>query len=450
MCTYVIIKERINIYMKKNFIFICIFALLLGLSYPNEISGEEAPTVLGEFAKLKDGNWINLTKKQKLEDFDFLYQTLEENYPYFHVLERKEGVNLEKEYKKIRKKIKNSKTDAGFFVFLNQFTASAKDIGHLGSIYPIGYTNTIKSLKNLIKEADLGKIDKERQEKIVEIYSNPKSKKSYKKLNKLLMPVYNQVMDYYASQDENQQEEPYFNVETKILESEKIAYINIKSFSMDTYKEDKKILFNFYEQVKDYPHIIFDFTENSGGGMSYFNDLILSPNIDHTLSTEVYFFMKDGKNNRQFPDIKEFKPISSMPKLPNMNTEDFENLDLAAKDEYKIEPLSKEKMLNGKIWILTSDMVFSSSEYAVMFSKSTGFATLVGTQTGGDGIGVDPYLISLPNSGLLVRYAALYGTTSDGKSSQEFGTTPDILSKKGESALETCLNAIKEITDKKK
>ena len=33
------------------------------------------------------------------------------------------------------------------------------------------------------------------------------------------------------------------------------------------------------EQIKDYENVIFDFTMNGGGGMSYFDDLIVAPNI---------------------------------------------------------------------------------------------------------------------------------------------------------------------------
>ena len=33
--------------------------------------------------RFKNGNWIGLTNEQMLEDFDYLYKTLDENYPYF-------------------------------------------------------------------------------------------------------------------------------------------------------------------------------------------------------------------------------------------------------------------------------------------------------------------------------------------------------------------------------
>lgn len=126
-----------------------------------------------------------------------------------------------------------------------------------------------------------------------------------------------------------------------------------------------------------------------------------------------------------------------------MNQEDLKKLDLMLKSVYFVEPSKEQKTLKGKIWILVNENVFSSSEYAAMFSKATGFATLVGERTGGDGIGSDPLPITLPNSGIIVRYSPIYGITTDGTNSQEFGTEPDIYTKEGKTYLQTCIDAIK-------
>lgn len=125
-----------------------------------------------------------------------------------------------------------------------------------------------------------------------------------------------------------------------------------------------------------------------------------------------------------------------------MNQEDLSGLDLFVADTYKVEPSGEKKALKGKLWMLVNENVYSSSEYAAMFTKATGFATLVERTTGGDGIGSEPLPIVLKNSGLIVRYSPVYGTTPDGAGSEEFGTEPDILSPEGESPLETCLKAI--------
>lgn len=52
-------------------------------------------------------------------------------------------------------------------------------------------------------------------------------------------------------------------------------------------------------------------------------------------------------------------------------------------------------------------------------------------------------LFALPNTGLLWRNSIFYSINPDGSNSEEVGTTPDILIKKGESALNVCLEEIK-------
>jgi len=58
-------------------------------------------------------------------------------------------------------------------------------------------------------------------------------------------------------------------------------------------------------------------------------------------------------------------------------------------------------------------------------------------------IGIDTMLFALPNTGLLWRNSIFYSINPDGSHSEEVGTTPDILIKKGESALNVCLEEIK-------
>lgn len=424
---------------------------------PSQPELDKDPTVLGEFMKLdnKKGNWLNITQEQRLEDFAYLYQTLKENYPYFHVVQRMTGKEMEKVYQEYKEKVKTCDTDSKFFVILDQFTREAEMIGHLSTISPLDYPWFKEAYEELSGDTSE---DGERMKRIGETYTNEKTAFCYEKMDEVFWPVFDEVMAYYdnleedesqagsaASAPENQGEPQEFsNVETKILEPGKIAYIKICAFDMAGYEQDKKVLFDFYEQVKDYPHVIFDLTENGGGGMSYFDDLIAAPNIDEVLSTDVYMFMKAGKYNEKFIDFSEFQPISEAPSLPRMNREDFTEFDLYMPITYQIEPLSSGKMLQGKLWMLVSEKVFSSSEYAEMFTKATGFAELVGTTTGGDGIGIDPNPIVLPNSGFLVRYSPIYGVTPDGASSQEFGTEPDITSPEGQSPLDTCLREIAE------
>ncbi len=101
-----------------------------------------------------------------------------------------------------------------------------------------------------------------------------------------------------------------------------------------------------------------------------------------------------------------------------------------------------EAPYGGTIWVLVDDTVYSSSENFVMFCKNTGFATLIGTTTGGDGGIADPLLAALPNSGLIVRFSVFYRLNGDGNGNEANGTKPDIVLSEHEDALKKCLEQI--------
>ena len=70
-----------------------------------------------------------------------------------------------------------------------------------------------------------------------------------------------------------------------------------------------------------------------------------------------------------------------------------------------IESDNKSKF-KGNIYLLVDDAVYSSSESFSIFCKDSGFATLIGEKTGGDGGGIDPILFDLENSVLIIRMAS--------------------------------------------
>lgn len=403
-------------------------------------SDVQNPTVLNEFLRLEDGNWQGLTTEQKQEDLDYLYNILEENYPYFNLLERKYDVDLEEEFKEAREVAAQLWTDAQFYVLLEQLTGMAQMTGHLSVISPLEYDEFVSTYQNL---QSFDESEAKWVKKLADTYGNEESAETYEELTDLMWPVFQKVMNYYGQQPSITLDDGRPNVETKIIEKGHIAYVAIHSFDMDKYEESKKALFDFYEQVKDYDHVIFDLTGNGGGSSLYFDDLIAAPNLDEPLFVRTYVLMKDGEYNLRFWGDIDFLPSSALSNIPQINKDDLEDLALMQVRNDVVLPMYREKLLKGKLWMLVDGDVFSSSEYAAMMTKESGFATLVGTTTGGDGIGADPLPVVLPNSKIILRYSEFYGTTADGKSSQEFGTEPDIFCQNGETPLEACLRAIK-------
>jgi len=82
---------------------------------------------------------------------------------------------------------------------------------------------------------------------------------------------------------------------------------------------------------------------------------------------------------------------------------------------------------DGRVFLLVDGDVYSSAEMFAVWAKATKWATLVGTRTRGDGIGFDPGLVALPNSGIVVRYSEDMGINPDGSVNEESQTVPDVV-----------------------
>jgi C-terminal processing protease CtpA/Prc len=61
-------------------------------------------------------------------------------------------------------------------------------------------------------------------------------------------------------------------------------------------------------------------------------------------------------------------------------------------------------------WLLIDEKVFSASEGFAALCKEMKLAIIIGKTSRGDGSGVDPALIMLPNSKMVLRYTLDYST----------------------------------------
>ena len=419
-----------------------------------EIASSEPITTEDYLQTLSDKEkcWMNITPAQYLEDYDMLYQQLTENYPYFGVAQRKYGVDINQQYKHYRERIINCKNDNDFRSLIRAFVSEIQYTGHIAD-WGYGYMSKLKWMRDFVLEFPEYE---EQYEPYFDKLDNKISQKNYTAMQKFYQEINAEVDKLNSiassqSDDESEDNDDYEesesnNVTTNIIEDGKTAYVKINGFDMSLFKADQETLLSFYDDVMDYEHIIIDITENPGGGMDYFNQLVVAPLTTKTLEVPTFSLVKGGILNLHYLQIEEglrngtWQPISELPNMKNINKNDLADMDYFEKVVYTVLPSGKG--FRGQIWLLVSEYNYSSSEYAAMFSKHSGFATLVGTQTGGDGIGIDPTYIILPNSGLVIQYSPIYGVTSDGRSSEEYGTVPDITLEEGKTALETCLDVI--------
>jgi C-terminal processing protease CtpA/Prc len=135
-------------------------------------------------------------------------------------------------------------------------------------------------------------------------------------------------------------------------------------------------------------------------------------------------------------DSEKFEMLSSFHK------EDFTPGPLVTQITLQVEPEFSEGIFKGKIYALSDMGLTSSSAGFAMFCKNTGFATLVGSNSKGDGGGFNPIYTALPRSGLVMVNRVSYTLNEDGSCNAEVGTAPDIYSPAGEEPLDTVMNML--------
>lgn len=138
----------------------------------------------------------------------------------------------------------------------------------------------------------------------------------------------------------------------------------------------------------------------------------MRPNAARLLHSERWYLLNLTEETRAYLDTLGLtaQEISALPDNLQPAAEGFTHC-VCGVTEFEPAP----SPYPGKIWVLVDEGVYSASENFAAFCKNTGFATLVGEPTGGDGGIADPMLFALPESGLVVRFSVFYGLNADGQ-----------------------------------
>ena len=152
--------------------------------------------------------------------------------------------------------------------------------------------------------------------------------------------------------------------------------------------------------------------------------------------------MLEPKFDKSRDNITRYTDDSWQKEFPYISSDLLTGMDIFLKFSSTLKCTDVPDKFHGKIWLLVDRYCCSATEALACFSKETGFATLVGTKTGGSGKGAAPYYMALPYSGLIVAYEPYLSFNTDGTCNGTSGTAPDIVTEEGSDALETCLMAI--------
>lgn len=368
-------------------------------------------------------NSHKLTKEQRLADYDAMWKDIEENYPLMGVAERTVGINAEEVKKRYRSYAEIAPDDRAFFGAIQCCGDAFGECGHMQVFDAENYNNYLQ----LYQEMPCS-----HWEYLYNLLNNQASR-----------IFYGYIEEKVSSQTEqtgNGKDLDDSNLSTEILKSGRIAYMKIKS--MVNLETDIPKIQSFFKKIKSYQNCIIDIRGNGGGDSRYWIDAIVAPNLDKPVSYTNYELVQGETARSYLKTTEKIYPISQLPELPNLNQNDLRKMKYFTKCDTVIKNVNKKKKFTGKFYLLTDGDVYSSAEGFTIFCKQTGFATIIGEPTEGDGIGIDPLIFVLPNSGICLRFSSTLGLNPDGGSNEEFGTVPDVLCKDGEDALSACLDLI--------
>ncbi|MCL1998016.1 MAG: S41 family peptidase [Turicibacter sp.] len=380
------------------------------------------------------------TRAEYLEDVDFLYYILTNNFPFMGVIERRNGFDMRQAFADLRLRletIEDIMADRVFYAILeNTLSIPAAGLGHFG------IQSNVDWLVNVYGRMIPDGLDSP----WVSLLDNPTTREFYQLTDEIFDFSDLEIGEIPGEMPAEWDIVSPYNVQTDIL-TDGVAYVAISSFNSQFARHDTEVLLEFFREVADFEHLIIDIRGNGGGWSGYFPQLVMMPNISESMAANFYMLFSAHPHNMIFLNFREMEsnPIDEefLERLVYLNEDDAEMLDVYFRAEFLLEPLEEQAIFGGKIWLMVDRVVFSASELAAQMVQQTGFATIVGEPTGGDGLGIDPFIVTLPNTGIAFRFAASYGVDSLGRNNQEFATTPDILLPM-ERALEALLEIISE------
>ena len=333
-------------------------------------------------------------------DYALLWDTLEQDYPYLDYL-RDKGIDVNGIRVQYEEKMKQAKTPEDMAAVLESIFRELRNTAHLFLIRPEEFSFYYN------------------------VYTQDERISA-------LRPSYEAVVQaaqagYYKlpAEDSPQEVEEYYQprpVEVHYYPDCKALCLSIFTFIPGDDDKELDVLINAINEYPEAEHIVFDIAMNGGGSDSYWVQYLVAP-----FGEDYYFpmrmYSKDSPLNRR---ILESRGVYT-------RTAELEDAPAWA-EELGLELFHKESILvmgwrgirsNAKRWLLVGPNVYSAAEMFVNFCQATGWATVAGTHTMGDGIGIDPALVLLPDSGLLFRFSMVAGETPKGGMSIE-GSEPDL------------------------
>ena len=353
-----------------------------------------------------------LTSDQKVIDFEYLYAVLRDNYPFFGVAERKYGVDWLAKHDEYVLRLKATADDAAYYRELNSILRELHD-GHLDFSPTIKYSKFKPILDGLGPDFEPWSRAMHRDSVRAVYWEQLLAKKDveHKPVKKKSLPKQRGKKSYYPD---------------TLLCNGKIALMRLSSLPYEKISVDSLRIASFLSTISEADYLIIDIQGNSGGSELYWSRLVVSRLIPKPITYFSTQIVRGGEINREYcPEFFEEAESLTGEVCSGLPDELYDGTFYLRK--YPCEVAASDPIaFRGKIYLLVDRKVFSSAGGWADFCKQTGWATVVGETTGVQGIGRDPIVISLPESGLLLRYPYCNGINADGTFNGEVGVRPDI------------------------
>lgn len=376
-----------------------------------------------------------LSQEERVEDFNYLFNQIRDNYPFFGILKRQYGIDFLGNYSRYLNEVKFCKSDQEFqkimqniMADLHNDHATIADEEYVKETLDY-YSHFWKDPSMYYEFLTMNKESVRDRYNIKGVQSSQIGKEKSKKKS-----------GHKKTSLETLTEDNGENLQTKIIKPG-LGLVRVNEMLAEyELSDDMNKLDEFLENNPNLKALIIDIRQNSGGNIEYWQNYLLPRLIEKKVSVENHMFFRDGMRTKmllQSEDIS-YENIENV-NLANMDLnhkEDLENFSYYSKDDIEISPL-KENKFKGNLYLLVDEGVYSAAEGLANFCKNTKIAKLVGHKTGGDGITLGVINDVLPNSGLVFTYTNTLGYAPDGSINEEEKTNVDIVTESLNESIDT-------------
>ncbi len=401
-----------------------------------------------------------MTKKALLEDYEFVWDFIENSYPYKNICIRK-GADLEalkSEYRELLFEVEN---EIEYYVFYETILYEVTDYRFTGHLRVVWLPSD--SVDISIEDNSEIKFKKIAEFPIIkDFYAKALCQSGVLKNREAGGKIFNKFhTDVFKRYELNSSDEA--NIEELVLDkdiSDDIGYINFLSFNLHNPEDDSTEYNEYCKDVKEMlkkfenkKHLIIDLRENKGGYSPLWMDSFVRNIITDEIYFEEYFVSNYEDKHTKLASEKLTKLYDSVDcnaeqyvyytssqsefeniKFSEQNKEDKKNFDTLICEYTKVSPTEDPVSFKGKIWILIGKNTMSAAEHFAFFMREANLMSddykvpvcLVGEATKGIFRGFSRIQLMLPNSGLVIQSDIGYAIKADGSCIVEEGIKPDI------------------------